>query len=271
MNTRFNATAITLLLTWATSEAALRSGSQYINRGGVCEFQEIMNRMNLDIQYENERMVQEACNEDSYCHGYVILGGTTFYALNSIGGLDNFLNQCNSKDALIQVKEKREETSHTVIDPERPNSFCFDKNRYSDVLSCRLLPRDCESASDDVKEDCCVCGGGRIERSNTGLDPIQLPLEGTPFYVPEETTSLVLKNNPEDFNGSIPTEIYFLTKLTTLDLSGNDFVGTIPSGIEKLTDLEELLITGNSLEGPLPDGFASLNKLRVVNIELNGM
>jgi hypothetical protein len=275
-NLNRNTLAVLLALAGTSVDASLRNGSQYINRGGACESSEIMNRMNFDMNFPNEQSIQEACNADPYCHGYAIWGNSLFYILDSVGGLDNFLLGCNG-NALFQVKEKRGETGHAVLDPstgrEDANAVCFDQNRHGSVESCRLSEDDCDLASSNVQEDCCVCGGGRIEEIVTGVDGIiSLPLSGTPSYEIETTTSLVLIDNPGQFNGSIPTEIFSLTKLTSLNLSGNDFVGTIPPGIEQLTDLEELFITGNRLQAPLPEGLTSLNKLKVVNIEmLNGM
>jgi len=278
MNTLFNTTTVTLIflaLLAPTSEASLRTSDrspQYINRGGACDTSEIIARMNFNAQFPNEQSIQEACNGDTFCHGYVIMSGNSFYTLNSIGALDNFLLGCNGNAAFLQVKEKREQASHAVTDLTRPNVVCFDDNRHSNVESCRLSKNDCELASSDIQEDCCVCGGGRIEKIVAEVDgDILLPLPGTLSYEIETTASLVLKNNPEKFNGSIPTEIYSLTKLTKLDLSGNGFVGTIPSGIEKLTDLEELTITGNRLQGPLPEALTSLSNLRVVKVEFKGV
>lgn len=262
--------AVFLALANTSVEAVLRNGSGYINRGGPCEISDIVDRMNVEMNFPNEQSIQEACNVDPFCHGYAILGGNQFYILDSVGGLDNFLSGCNSNAAFLQIKEKREETGHTVS--ERPNALCYDENRHGSVGSCRISKNDCDFASSDVREDCCICGGGRTEVNTTDLT-ITIPLPGLPrSYEIETTFSLVLVNNPKDFNGIIPTEIYELTKLTRLDLSGNDFVGTIPAGIEKLVDLEELVITGNRLQAPLPEGSASLDNLKVVNIEmLNGM
>eukprot|EP00546_Thalassionema_frauenfeldii_P002758 CAMPEP_0178938002 /NCGR_PEP_ID=MMETSP0786-20121207/26086_1 /TAXON_ID=186022 /ORGANISM="Thalassionema frauenfeldii, Strain CCMP 1798" /LENGTH=266 /DNA_ID=CAMNT_0020616667 /DNA_START=1486 /DNA_END=2286 /DNA_ORIENTATION=+ len=259
--------SITLFLALATSEAALRSGSNYRNLGGACDFEEVHERINVVGQFSDERAVQQACNDDPFCHGYALFGNNLFFTLDSIGPLDNFLNQCNS-NSYVQVKEKRVETPHT----RGNNEMCLDLNRYDAVASCRLSERDCQLASEETRNDCCVCGGGDVVIiDETFTDEVTLPFQTNQAltYNIKETKVLVLKGNPEQFNGNIPTEIYSLTKLTSLDLSSNDFVGTIPDGIEQLTDLEELIITGNSLQGPLPEGLASLKKLTMVNIEFN--
>lgn len=269
--------------TTTTSEAALRSSSSagtttrsnnYRNLGTACDGQKVVDRIHVVGQYFNERSVQQACNDDPYCHGYAIFpNNNMFFTLDSIGPLDNFLNQCRGK-SYIQVKEKRGETPHVA----REGFVCLDLNRYDDVTSCRLSSAsECDLASEETQNDCCICGGGEWindddddETSTTDLVTLPFPTNPALTYSIEETQDLVLIGNPEQFNGNIPTEIYSLTKLTTLNLSANDFVGTIPDGIEQLVDLEEIIITGNHrLQGPLPDGLSSLQKLKKVNIEFH--
>jgi Leucine-rich repeat (LRR) protein len=62
-------------------------------------------------------------------------------------------------------------------------------------------------------------------------------------------------------NGTLPSEIGLMTKLTSLELSGNLLVGSLPSEIGKLTDLSALLLDSNKISGSIPTEFGSLNGL----------
>mmetsp|Transcript_23364 Transcript_23364/g.55304 ORF Transcript_23364/g.55304 Transcript_23364/m.55304 type:complete len:801 (-) Transcript_23364:113-2515(-) len=56
-----------------------------------------------------------------------------------------------------------------------------------------------------------------------------------------------LSNN--NLEGSIPSEIQFLTTLESLDLKGNSLTGSIPEGLQDLTQLTHLDLSNNRLSG----------------------
>ena len=68
--------------------------------------------------------------------------------------------------------------------------------------------------------------------------------------------------------GTIPTEIGLLTKLTTLMLEGNTGVtGTIPSEIGALTALSELQLGMTGMGGTLPEELFQLKELSELNLQ----
>ena len=60
------------------------------------------------------------------------------------------------------------------------------------------------------------------------------------------------------FKGSIPSEIGYLTDLSTLAFNGGRLTGNIPSEIGKLERLEILYLEGNRLEGTIPFELGNL-------------
>ncbi|XP_008781677.4 probable leucine-rich repeat receptor-like protein kinase At2g33170 [Phoenix dactylifera] len=71
--------------------------------------------------------------------------------------------------------------------------------------------------------------------------------------------SLDLSGN--HFTGEIPTLIFGYENLTLLDLSQNNLTGSVPKGIEKLSKLKELLLSSNLLGGTIPSGLATIKNL----------
>ncbi|XP_004238491.2 MDIS1-interacting receptor like kinase 2-like [Solanum lycopersicum] len=63
------------------------------------------------------------------------------------------------------------------------------------------------------------------------------------------------------FDGVIPHEIGLLKNLKHLDLSINRFIGFIPSSIGNLIKLELLFLSVNELYGPVPSSFGNLKSL----------
>ena len=70
-------------------------------------------------------------------------------------------------------------------------------------------------------------------------------------------------------NGTIPTTLGLLTKLTLLDLWVNDLTGPVPSELGLLTKLSYLDIGTNDLEGSLPTELWSLTKLDKLFMDTN--
>jgi len=239
----------------------------YTRLGRTCDIQDTIERLDLTANavFFSEEEVRLACDPDPFCHGYADLDGL-YGLLDSIGSLGNVLNTCSNG---FELWQKTTQNSHVL----RGGETCVDTNRYGDLISCRSFSSGQEECDDAAAQDCCDCGGG--EKTAVVVQPpdSQLIRIFEQTYEADDTTSLILKNFDPDssgFTGSIPSEIYQLTKLTKLDLSDNTLLGTIPSGIEALTDLQELVITGNFLSGKIPEGLTSLEKLKAVNIEFNG-
>ncbi|GJZ12614.1 leucine-rich repeat-containing protein [Tanacetum coccineum] len=72
-----------------------------------------------------------------------------------------------------------------------------------------------------------------------------------------------------EFTGSIPESIGYMTQLTHLDVHGNNFSGTIPRSIGSLTQLTYLNLDGNNFSGTIPISIASLTRLTYLNLYVN--
>lgn len=68
--------------------------------------------------------------------------------------------------------------------------------------------------------------------------------EGSPL----SSTLQVLNLGSNQFFGTLPTEIGFLTKLTGLSVFGNDLTGQLPASISQMTLLELLYIDSNKFQ-----------------------
>jgi hypothetical protein len=65
-----------------------------------------------------------------------------------------------------------------------------------------------------------------------------------------------------DLEGTIPSSLGSLTKLTRMSLAGNrNFEGTIPSSLGSLTELTYMDLSGDKLKGTIPSSLASLTEL----------
>ncbi|KAF8043770.1 hypothetical protein BT93_A1939 [Corymbia citriodora subsp. variegata] len=103
----------------------------------------------------------------------------------------------------------------------------------------------------------------------------------SPYYVPdwdqehvveiikgryEEYTKIVLQLvvnldlSSNDFIGSIPVELSFLSELHGLNLSHNHLSGNIPISIGNMTSLESLDLSNNQLSGTIPQAHLNLSQ-----------
>ncbi|MGL4994112.1 MAG: BACON domain-containing protein [Bacteroidales bacterium] len=82
-----------------------------------------------------------------------------------------------------------------------------------------------------------------------------------------ELTSLQISSF--NLGGEIPSFLGKLTKLTTLNLSSNVFEGTLPAELAQLTNLRVLNISANYLSGDLPNFIGDLTSLTDLNISIN--
>ncbi|MGK3751646.1 MAG: Leucine-rich repeat (LRR) protein [Bacillariaceae sp.] len=75
------------------------------------------------------------------------------------------------------------------------------------------------------------------------------------------------KNN---FGGqSIPDELFDISTLVDLNLSGSMLIGTLSAKIGQLSNLQRITLIGNSLNGELPSQFGQLKALKELEISNN--
>ena len=84
----------------------------------------------------------------------------------------------------------------------------------------------------------------------------------------ESLKELTLANSKHIY-GPIPSQVYALSKLTTLALYSNSHNGTIQTEIGKLTNLENLMLYNNKLAGAVPTQVGLLSKLQTFKIHGN--
>ncbi|XP_042001431.1 receptor-like protein EIX2 isoform X1 [Salvia splendens] len=106
--------------------------------------------------------------------------------------------------------------------------------------------------------------------SESNIDLSENSFEGPLPLWSSNVTSLYLRNNR--FSGAIPRDIGIsLPSLTDLDISRNNLNGTIPSSIGNMTRLTTLVISSNNLQGQIPDVFSSIPMLYNVDASNNSL
>ena len=83
-----------------------------------------------------------------------------------------------------------------------------------------------------------------------------------------QLTMLGIKDTP-GLVGGIPSELYDLTKLTSLTLSNNSLTGSISPAIGNLKNMTRLYLSDNQLSGQLPQEFAGAFNLSQLYLENN--
>jgi hypothetical protein len=71
------------------------------------------------------------------------------------------------------------------------------------------------------------------------------------------------------FQGTLPSELGFVTTLQSIHLSGNLFSGTLPPSWSALVGLTELDLSSNMLSGTLPPEWSTLSLLYDANLASN--
>ncbi len=71
-----------------------------------------------------------------------------------------------------------------------------------------------------------------------------------------------LRAQENQFEGTIPEELYNNVNLEVLRLDSNQFSGTISTKIENFAGLYELRLNNNTLTGAIPFTFYRLSQLR---------
>ena len=82
---------------------------------------------------------------------------------------------------------------------------------------------------------------------------------------------IVLRGGPAfHTEGTVPTELAYLTKMTYVNVRGNHFSGSFPSQLGQWTSLEQLDIADNRFTGTLPPSlFANAADLSILDISNN--
>jgi hypothetical protein len=75
--------------------------------------------------------------------------------------------------------------------------------------------------------------------------------------------------NANKFTGTIPEEVYSMTKLTNLQFATNNISGTLSNDIGKLTKLTALLVSNNELSGTVPTTITMLGALETLYLSGN--
>ena len=91
----------------------------------------------------------------------------------------------------------------------------------------------------------------------------------TPSICAGTFTGTQLIFEEQGLDGTLPTELFQYTQLTTLRLPLNQISGTVPTEIGRLTRLDYLALQSNLLSGTLPTEVGRLRQLRILNLKGN--
>lgn len=129
-----------------------------------------------------------------------------------------------------------------------------------------------EASSSSFKIEACSWSGVTCNSNSTMLVALDLsrrglsgPISALHFRVFVDLINLNLSVN--SFSGSLPVEIFNLTKLKSLDISRNNFSGHFPSGTSSGSNsLAVLDAFSNSFSGPLPPELSQIETLKILNL-----
>ncbi|ESW15619.1 hypothetical protein PHAVU_007G087500 [Phaseolus vulgaris] len=82
-------------------------------------------------------------------------------------------------------------------------------------------------------------------------------------------TLIDMSNN--NFTGTIPSQMFSLTGLFSLNLSHNSLTGKIPNEIGNMKNLESLDFSVNHFQGEIPQDLSSLSFLSYLNLSFNNL
>lgn len=134
----------------------------------------------------------------------------------------------------------------------------FQNQNNSILFTWKLLPNNATNTSP------CAwfgvsCNNGSVNGLNLTLSSVKGTLYRFPFLSLPNLTFMDFAIN--EFYGTIPPQIGYLSKLTYLDLSSNQFCGIIPPEIGLLTNLGTLHLVQNMLNGSIPQEIGNLKSL----------
>eukprot|EP00898_Chlorokybus_atmophyticus_P001715 jgi/Chlat1/2544/Chrsp175S02390 len=111
------------------------------------------------------------------------------------------------------------------------------------------------------------CNLDGITCTSSGVTKMSLPSYGLrndqPLTGLDDLVNLETLKLQQQLTGPLP-DLQLLTKLVTLDLSGNTFTGPIPSTWGSLTALQDIRLVENQLSGPLPSTLSKLVNLKIM-------
>ncbi|GJX60596.1 leucine-rich repeat-containing protein, partial [Tanacetum coccineum] len=106
-----------------------------------------------------------------------------------------------------------------------------------------------------------------LERLDISINYFEGEIPGDGFGNLTKLLHLNMRGN--NFNGSIPSQLFQLTNLRYLDMSGNNLEGRLgpePGSFRKLTTL---LLSENRFEGPIPAQLFELESLQDLDLRYN--
>eukprot|EP00543_Licmophora_paradoxa_P007502 CAMPEP_0202452320 /NCGR_PEP_ID=MMETSP1360-20130828/10558_1 /ASSEMBLY_ACC=CAM_ASM_000848 /TAXON_ID=515479 /ORGANISM="Licmophora paradoxa, Strain CCMP2313" /LENGTH=366 /DNA_ID=CAMNT_0049071107 /DNA_START=455 /DNA_END=1555 /DNA_ORIENTATION=+ len=80
-----------------------------------------------------------------------------------------------------------------------------------------------------------------------------------------------LRLESNSLKGTVPTELFLLTRLETIELYSNWLSGTVPSEIGNLVPLRRLNLGSNGLTGTIPSEISRLTALEFFNVAVNSI
>ncbi|XP_061341649.1 receptor-like protein EIX2 [Gastrolobium bilobum] len=96
---------------------------------------------------------------------------------------------------------------------------------------------------------------------------IRMPIKGNELAYVNFMYAIDLSSN--NLSGTMPLEIFMLTRLQSMNLSHNQLVGTIPDEIGNLKQLESIDLSSNRLSGQIPQSMSGLSFLGILNVSFN--
>ncbi|CAI7788871.1 unnamed protein product, partial [Closterium sp. NIES-54] len=121
----------------------------------------------------------------------------------------------------------------------------------------------------------CIEAQGLVCDSNRGIVSITLNSSGLAGSIPTAIFTLTTLNSLDlshnFLNGSIPQSLGSANQVTSLDLSGNNLEGSIPPTLGLLTNLASLHLGTNALDGTLPMELTFLSAISYLNMTGNSL
>ncbi|MED6151773.1 hypothetical protein PIB30_085674 [Stylosanthes scabra] len=84
-----------------------------------------------------------------------------------------------------------------------------------------------------------------------------------------EHSIFLIALSSNNLSGTIPSELFMLVGLQSLNLSQNQFMGPIPQDIDNLAALESLDLSSNLFSGQIPQSMSGMSFLEVLNLSCN--
>eukprot|EP00934_Nitzschia_sp_Nitz4_P000788 Nitzschia sp. Nitz4//scaffold24_size164493//155438//157172//NITZ4_002354-RA/size164493-processed-gene-0.214-mRNA-1//1//CDS//3329544192//788//frame0 len=104
----------------------------------------------------------------------------------------------------------------------------------------------------------------------TGLVPVELgSLTELAGVLITRIFAVQLELEGNSLSGSLPDELWGLTKLQVLSLGQNNLSGSLPEEVGNLSEMRELRIETSGLSGELPESLGELELLESVNLHFN--